>query len=169
MSEQWKLVPVEPTEEMWEAAKKADCFHASLESYKELYGVDVRRRHALMLAAAPQPPALDGGLETMAVLFHHAEGVTVTLTNAGQRKQDPATYTELVDRAHVARLHAEVAQLRSALKFYADREHYHFESGNWDTVSGEPLNILWHGEEPDFIEDGTVARTALAGTGHSTK
>ncbi|GLO03356.1 hypothetical protein PPUJ13061_32540 [Pseudomonas putida] len=55
----------------------------------------------------------------------------------------------------------EVDRLRAALKFYADREHYHFESGNWDTVSGEPLNILWCGDEPDFIEDGTVARNAL--------
>jgi|GEM_PF-1634094 len=55
----------------------------------------------------------------------------------------------------------EVERLRAALKFYADREHYHFESGDWDTVSGEPLNILWRGEEPDFIEDGTVARGAL--------
>lgn len=55
----------------------------------------------------------------------------------------------------------EVERLRAALKFYADREHYHFESGNWDTVSGEPLNILWCGDEPDFIEDGTVARAAL--------
>lgn len=58
-------------------------------------------------------------------------------------------------------LRAEVERLRAALKFYADREHYHFESGNWDTVSGDPLNILWCGEEPDFIEDGTVARAAL--------
>ncbi|WP_448176599.1 hypothetical protein [Pseudomonas putida] len=58
---------------------------------------------------------------------------------------------------------AEVDRLRKALKFYADREHYHFESGDWDTVSGEPLNILWHGDEPDFIENGSVARTALEG------
>ena len=52
-------------------------------------------------------------------------------------------------------------RLRSALKFYADGEHYHLESDRWDTVSGEPLNILWHDEEPDFIEDGTVAINAL--------
>ncbi|WP_342649142.1 hypothetical protein [Pseudomonas sp. REB1044] len=57
---------------------------------------------------------------------------------------------------------AEVERLRAALRFYADREHFHFESGNWDTVSGEPLNILWCGNEPDFIEDGTVARNALS-------
>jgi len=55
----------------------------------------------------------------------------------------------------------EVERLRAALKFYADREHYHFESGNWDAVSGEPMNILWCGDEPDFIEDGSVARAAL--------
>lgn len=55
----------------------------------------------------------------------------------------------------------EVERLRAALKFYADREHFHFESDDWDTVSGEPLNILWRGDEPDFIEDGTVARGAL--------
>lgn len=60
------------------------------------------------------------------------------------------------------RLEKEVEALRKALKFYADREHYHFESGNWDTVSGEPLNILWCGDEPDFIEDGWVARSALS-------
>ncbi|AZC96806.1 hypothetical protein [Pseudomonas chlororaphis] len=54
-----------------------------------------------------------------------------------------------------------VDELEAALKFYADREHYHFESGNWDAVSGEPLNILWCGDEPDFIEDGAVARAAL--------
>lgn len=58
-------------------------------------------------------------------------------------------------------LRAEVERLSAALRFYADREHFHLESGNWDTVSGEPLNILWHDEEPDFIEDGTVARNAL--------
>lgn len=57
---------------------------------------------------------------------------------------------------------AEVERLRAALKFYADREHYHVESGDWDTVSGEPLNILWHAVKPDFIEDGTVARNALS-------
>jgi len=63
---------------------------------------------------------------------------------------------------HIESLKGEVERLRAALKFYADREHYHFESGNWDTVSGEPLNILWCGDEPDFIEDGTVARNALS-------
>ena len=59
---------------------------------------------------------------------------------------------------------SRTGRLEVALKFYANREHYHFESCNWDTVSGEPLNILWNGDEPDFIEDGTVARAALRPT-----
>ena len=63
----------------------------------------------------------------------------------------------------------EVERLRAALKFYANREHYHFESGNWDTVSGEPLNILWCGDEPDFIENGSVARAALSASAEPSK
>ncbi|WP_240478618.1 DUF4406 domain-containing protein [Pseudomonas cremoricolorata] len=63
---------------------------------------------------------------------------------------------------HINRLQALLTRLSAALQFYADREHFHFESSNWDTVSGEPLNILWCGDEPDFIEDGTVARNALS-------
>lgn len=62
-----------------------------------------------------------------------------------------------------------VAEMETALKFYAEREHYHFESGNWDTVSGEPLNILWCGDEPDFIEDGSVARAALFASAEPSK
>lgn len=58
-------------------------------------------------------------------------------------------------------LQARMEEMEGALKFYADREHYHLESDDWDTVSGEPQNILWHSEEPDFIEDGSVARAAL--------
>lgn len=64
-------------------------------------------------------------------------------------------------RQQLADVSNERDGLRAALTFYAEREHYHFESGNWDTVSGEPLNILWCGDEPDFVEDGTVARNAL--------
>ncbi|NVZ62032.1 hypothetical protein HX867_08055 [Pseudomonas gingeri] len=62
----------------------------------------------------------------------------------------------------IAELEALQAKQQEALKFYAERSHYHFESGNWDTVSGEPLNILWNGDEPDFIEDGSVARAVLS-------
>ncbi|ROM29311.1 hypothetical protein BK645_10095 [Pseudomonas protegens] len=89
--------------------------------------------------------------------------------NAADQKDDDLSF-QLKDREGSRRDWFEVAQvaekrvavLEQALRFYSDGEHYHFESGNWDTVSGEPLNILWCGDEPDFIEDGTVARNALS-------
>lgn len=57
-----------------------------------------------------------------------------------------------------------IARLTSALKFYADRDHYSTDDGlNWDSCSGEPANILWHESEPWFIEDGAIARAALEG------
>ncbi len=38
---------------------------------------------------------------------------------------------------------AEVEQLRAALKFYADRDHFAEDiDTDWDSVSGEPANIL---------------------------
>jgi hypothetical protein len=65
---------------------------------------------------------------------------------------------------------AELASLRAALKFYADRDHYSTDDGlNWDSVSGEPMNILWHEEQPWFIEDGSVARAALSAGVEPTK
>lgn len=55
----------------------------------------------------------------------------------------------------------EVDKLRTALKFYADKDHFYHGDDNWDTVSGEPANILWHAEEPYSVEDGWFARKAL--------
>ena len=54
----------------------------------------------------------------------------------------------------------QVTKLTEALEFYAKSEHYY---GEWDTVSGEPQNLLCL-EECDighWIESGEVARTAL--------
>lgn len=103
----------------------------------------------------------DGGLEPSWLL----EGGTAELL-AGMTLLVAENAPELCQEDGSAEVYTradpgEVERLRTALKFYADREHYHFESGNWDTVSGEPLNILWCGDEPDFIEDGSVARAAL--------
>lgn len=154
-NEQWKLVPVEPTEELiyWIAL----CAHRG-DSGREIWSE--------ALACAPHPPSFGLGSDEDIVI------AVMVGDLKPQWHQDPFEIevgTELVDRAHVTALSAQlaasqarVAELEKALKFYADGEHYHFESENWDTVSGEPLNILWHGEEPDFIEDGSVAKAALA-------
>lgn len=65
---------------------------------------------------------------------------------------------------------AEVEQLRAALKFYADRDHFAEDIGtDWDSVSGEPANILWHGHEAWFVEDGSIARAALSGQSEQDK
>ncbi|WP_409313654.1 hypothetical protein [Pseudomonas putida] len=57
---------------------------------------------------------------------------------------------------------AEVERLREALKFYADRDHFAEDIGrDWDSVSGEPANVLWHENEAWFVEDGSIARAAL--------
>lgn len=59
---------------------------------------------------------------------------------------------------------AELERLRAALKFYADRDHFAEDIGtDWDSVSGEPANILWHEHEAWFVEDGSIARAALSG------
>lgn len=57
---------------------------------------------------------------------------------------------------------SQIEILTESLKFYADRDHYSTDDGlNWDSCSGEPSNILWHEEQPWFIEDGSVARACL--------
>lgn len=57
---------------------------------------------------------------------------------------------------------AEAERLREALKFYADRDHFAEDIGSeWDSVSGEPANVLWHEDEAWFVEDGSIARAAL--------
>lgn len=55
----------------------------------------------------------------------------------------------------------EMGKLRAALKFYADQDHFYHGDENWDSVSGEPHNILWHAEEPYSVENGWLARQAL--------
>lgn len=67
-------------------------------------------------------------------------------------------------------LHKRNAELETALTFYADRDHYSTDDGlNWDSCSGEPSNILWHEEQPWFIEDGSVARAVLEKAKESAK
>lgn len=58
-----------------------------------------------------------------------------------------------------------VAMLEKALKFYADGEHFHLHDADaWDTVSGEPANFYEDESNTATVEDGSVAKMALAGT-----
>lgn len=61
----------------------------------------------------------------------------------------------------------DVTQLVEALEFYAKGEHFTpYDPDQWDTVSGEPLNILHHDDGADgsagFVEDGSIAKAAIA-------
>ena len=71
-------------------------------------------------------------------------------------------------RAALAEVRAERDRMTEALKYYADGEHFYLANEDaWDTVSGEPLNILHHddgfGESEGYVEDGSIARAALQG------
>ena len=61
-------------------------------------------------------------------------------------------------------LRREVENLRAALKWYADGEHFNMAAQDaWDTVSGEPQN--WWADEAGtaMVEDGRFAKMVLAG------
>lgn len=60
-------------------------------------------------------------------------------------------------------LRAEIARLRVALSFYANRGHFELaEADAWDTVSGEPQNLWCDEAGTATVEDGSIARAALA-------
>ena len=60
-------------------------------------------------------------------------------------------------------LAARFEAMREALKFYADGDHFIVaDEDAWDTVSGEPQN-LWEDESNTAtVEDGSIAKHALA-------
>lgn len=61
---------------------------------------------------------------------------------------------------------AEIKRLRTALRFYANGDHYRADEGEeFDTCSGEPQNWIFSGIEDSStsIETGGVAKAALQG------
>jgi hypothetical protein len=59
---------------------------------------------------------------------------------------------------------ARITMLENALSYYADGHHLILaEPDAWDTVSGEPMNFLCDEAGTATVEDGTVAKLALAG------
>lgn len=75
-----------------------------------------------------------------------------------------AAMVEAQQPAPSAAAATEVENLRKALQFYADKDHFNIaDEGAWDTVSGEPQNYWCDEEGTATVEDGTIARLALAG------
>ncbi|QHF28533.1 hypothetical protein PspR32_12245 [Pseudomonas sp. R32] len=107
-------------------------------------------------ALLAQPAAQHQG-EPVAVLYR--DGSVLTKADCGDAFETCCKVeTPLYANADTG----EVERLRAALKFYADRDHFSDDMGSdWDNVSGEPANILWHEDEAWFVEDGSIARAAL--------
>ncbi|RUR69033.1 hypothetical protein EJP67_18405 [Variovorax guangxiensis] len=82
------------------------------------------------------------------------------------KAQDAAIRTMLRwEREKTAVLHDENRNLREALQFYADGNHFTMHDANeWDTVSGEPANFYEDSSNTATVEDGSVAKLALAAT-----
>lgn len=57
----------------------------------------------------------------------------------------------------------KVAELVEALEFYAEESHFtKHDPDAWDTVSGEPQNFWEDDANTATVEDGSIARAALA-------
>lgn len=90
--------------------------------------------------------------------------VANTLLKAAEALAMAAALVEAQQPAPSAAAATEVENLRKALQFYADKDHFTIaDDGAWDTVSGEPQNYWCDEEGTATVEDGTIARLALAG------
>lgn len=108
MTTEWKLVPVELTEEMIKVYKQ---FHSEGRMLQNL------TLWKSMLAAAPQPPALGGEPEIIYQLKNNA--LKTDWRSADKVAFDSAanlpeySRRELIDRAHVAPLLTEIERLKA--------------------------------------------------------
>lgn len=71
---------------------------------------------------------------------------------------------ERANRQLQAEQPTQIKELRKALQFYADGHHFvmHDET-SWDTVSGEPVNFYEDDAGTATVENGSIAKLALAG------
>lgn len=64
----------------------------------------------------------------------------------------------------VADLEQVNAKLKEGLQYYADGNHFiKINEDAWDTVSGEPHNFYEDESNTAVIEDGSIAKSVLAG------
>uniref|UniRef100_A0AAU6W2L9 Chromosome partition protein Smc n=1 Tax=Pseudomonas phage Orisa02 TaxID=3138543 RepID=A0AAU6W2L9_9VIRU len=135
MSNEFKLVPVEPTDEMNKAGMRW------MTGFQHMRAGD--KRNALneafsaMLAAAPQPPALGGELGLKALQFH-AKKITANVESAAEKYERGESALGLLEdiaesslilssgleehRAHLAPLQAENKRLDLMVSQY-DHDH----------------------------------------------
>lgn len=120
MSNEFKLVPVEQTSEMTLIGQRLR--YDAVNSIGEIY--------RQMISRAPQPPALGGEPETLAVF--KADGSSLHQTKAGFERQLTGLDVELIDRAHLAPLQDEIERQDQELD----------DRAQWDTAQIKVIHGL---------------------------
>jgi hypothetical protein len=101
------------------------------------------------LPEAPAPAETEGAMESVA---DRAMDLAMKYSDEVQ-----------VGRVRIAELCSQVGIVRDGLRFYADGDHFIRHSPDaWDTVSGEPMNFYEDEANTATVEDGSVAKMALA-------
>lgn len=111
---------------------------------------------------------LDQVTEAITLLARNAEVEAAAYQRERDRHSlDNAKHAKVDVDLEAARQENE--RLRTALRFYANRDHWVREgstAGKWDIVSGEADNWYWRDnetQEAEGIENGTIAAKALRG------
>jgi homoaconitase/3-isopropylmalate dehydratase large subunit len=81
--------------------------------------------------------------------------------HAVQKKIDAALAAPATAPDEIERLRKDAEQMREALMFYAEGDHFTFDRDAWDTVSDEPQNYWCDEAGTATVEDGTIAKLAL--------
>jgi hypothetical protein len=81
--------------------------------------------------------------------------------HAVQKKIDAALAAPATAPDELERLRKDAEQMREALMFYAEGDHFTFDRDAWDTVSDEPQNYWCDEAGTATVEDGTIAKLAL--------
>lgn len=88
-----------------------------------------------------------------------AETIELSALTTSMSEEEKARLLELGDPQPAP----DVEALVEALKFYADGDHLMFSDKDaWDTVTGEPPNLLCDEAGTATVEDGSIARHAIA-------
>ena len=100
------------------------------------------------------------------IAFEESSGVAATGNKANRVLHEiralfdalaaPATAPDELER-----LRKDAEQMREALMFYAEGDHFTFDRDAWDTVSDEPQNYWCDEAGTATVEDGTIAKLAL--------
>lgn len=118
--------------------------------------VELCKKHNM----APGQGPTWGDMERLAAEVIAADAARIAALE--QHIADQGAVVSIMGRNNEA-LQAEVERLRAALQFYADGHHFILaDESAWDTVSGEPQNFYCDEADTATVEDGSVAKQALA-------